>query len=104
MALSSDRCARAPTLTGGVGNTTTEALMPQPSHEPRTTRAGVIGPYGARYPWLYVVLVTMVFALLIVHFLVDGTEWSTVAAFVLLAIAVFVRPGGIKGPRSNQNR
>jgi hypothetical protein len=78
--------------------------MPQPSHEPRATRAGVIGPYGARYPWLYVVLVTMVFALLIVHFLVDGTEWSTVAAFVLLAIAVFVRPGGIKGPRSNQNR
>jgi hypothetical protein len=63
----------------------------------------VIGPYGARYPWLYVVLVTMVFALLIVHFLIDGTEWSTVA-FVLLAIAVFVRPGGIKGPRSNQNR
>jgi len=48
---------------------------------------------------VYVVCIVGVFALLIWDVVDKSAQYTTVAAVVLLAVAVAVRPGGIRGPR-----
>jgi branched-subunit amino acid ABC-type transport system permease component len=45
----------------------------------------------------YYVLVAVVFVLLIVDFAGDGPQWGNAGVFAILAVALFVRPGGIFG-------
>jgi hypothetical protein len=61
-------------------------------------RRGMIGPYGVRYSWAYWVLILAAFALLVVDVFDDGAQWNY-AVIVLLAIAIAIQPGGIRGPR-----
>jgi hypothetical protein len=30
----------------------------------------------------------------------DGAEWTNVGAIVLIAIAIFLQPGGLRGPKN----
>ncbi len=48
----------------------------------------------------YYVLCAAMFVLLIVDLAGDGAQWGNAGVFVLLAIALFVRPGGVFGPRT----
>jgi hypothetical protein len=75
-----------------------------PDSEPREARPdfadrrGMIGPYGVRYSWAYWVVILAAFALLVVDVFDDGALWNY-GVIVLLAIAVAIQPGGIRGPR-----
>jgi hypothetical protein len=65
----------------------------------RVDRHGMLGPYGVRYSWVYWAAIAVAFALLIVDLFDDGAIWNIgVVVFVIIAIAV--RPGGVRGPRS----
>ena len=48
---------------------------------------------------VYVVCIVGAFALLIWDVVDKSAQYTTVATVVLLAVAVLVRPGGIRGPR-----
>jgi hypothetical protein len=61
-------------------------------------RRGAIGPYGVRYSWAYWVVMVAAFALLVVDLFDDGAVWN-LGVIVLVAIAVAIQPGGIRGPR-----
>jgi hypothetical protein len=57
-----------------------------------------MGPYGARYSWLYWVVIVAAFALLIVDIFDDGALWNYLV-IALIVIAIAIQPGGIRGPR-----
>jgi hypothetical protein len=59
---------------------------------------GMIGPYGVRYSWAYWAVILAAFALLVVDIFDDGALWNYLV-IVLVAIAVVIQPGGIRGPR-----
>jgi hypothetical protein len=61
-------------------------------------RRGMIGPYGVRYSWAYWGVIIAAFALLVVDIFDDGALWNYLV-IVLVAIAIVIRPGGIRGPR-----
>jgi hypothetical protein len=61
-------------------------------------RRGMIGPYGARYSWAYWLVILAAFALLVVDIFDDGALWNYLV-IALIAIAIVIRPGGIRGPR-----
>ena len=61
-------------------------------------RSGMIGPYGVRYSWAYWVVILAAFALLVVDIFDDGALWNYLV-IALIAIAIVIRPGGIRGPR-----
>ena len=61
-------------------------------------RRGMIGPYGARYSWAYWGVILAAFALLVVDIFDDGALWNYLV-IVLVAIAIVIQPGGIRGPR-----
>jgi len=48
---------------------------------------------------LYWVLVVGAGVLIVIDIIGDGAAWTNVAALVLIALAVLVRPGGLRGPR-----
>ena len=69
--------------------------------EPRpdlADRGGMMGPYGVRYAWAYWVVILAAFALLVVDIFDDGALWNYLV-IALVAIAIVLRPGGIRGPR-----
>jgi hypothetical protein len=53
----------------------------------------------SEYPAAYWVCIVGAFALLILDFF-DDMAWTNIGTFVLIAIAVLMRPGGIRGPRA----
>jgi hypothetical protein len=57
----------------------------------------MIGPYGVRYSWAYWVVILAAFALLVVDIFDDGALWNYLV-IVLVAIAIVIQPGGIRGP------
>ena len=62
----------------------------------------MINRYRNLPPWrlaVYVVCITAVFGLVIWDLVDKAAQYTTVAVVVLLAIAILVRPGGIRGPR-----
>lgn len=61
-------------------------------------RRGMMGPYGVRYSWAYWVVILAAFALLVVDLFDDGAVWNF-GVIVLVAIAVAIQPGGMRGPR-----
>jgi hypothetical protein len=61
-------------------------------------RRGMIGPYGVRYSWAYWVVILAAFALLVVDIFDDAALWNYLV-IVLVAIAIVLQPGGIRGPR-----
>ena len=65
----------------------------------RVDRQGMLGPYGVRYSWVYWAAIAAAFALLIVDIFDDGAIWN-IGVVVCLIIAIAVRPGGVRGPRS----
>lgn len=65
----------------------------------RIDRHGMLGPYGARYSWVYWAAIAAAFALLIVDLFDDGAIWN-IGVVVFIVIAIAVRPGGIRGPRA----
>jgi hypothetical protein len=65
----------------------------------RGDRQGMVGPDGVRYSWVYWAAIAAAFALLIVDLFDDGALWNYgVIACVIIAVAV--RPGGLRGPRT----
>jgi hypothetical protein len=67
--------------------------------ERRVDRHGMRGPYGVRYSWVYWGVSAAALAFLIVDLFDDSAIWNIgVVVFVIIAIAV--RPGGLRGPRS----
>jgi hypothetical protein len=61
-------------------------------------RRGMIGPYGVRYSWAYWVVILAAFVLLVVDIFNDAALWNYLV-IVLVAIAIVIQPGGIRGPR-----
>jgi hypothetical protein len=59
----------------------------------------MLGPYGARYSWVYWAAIAAAFALLIVDLFDDGAIWN-IGVVVFIVIAIAVRPGGVRGPRA----
>jgi hypothetical protein len=62
----------------------------------------MINRYRNLPPWrlaVYAVCITAVFGLVIWDLVDKAAQYTTVAVVVLLAIAILVRPGGIRGPR-----
>jgi hypothetical protein len=96
------RAERAPGLTNAVGPGATRSSMPEPEKpEARpgfADRGGIVGPYGVRYSWAYWIAVLAALALLIVDIFDDGALWNYLV-IALVAIAILIRPGGIRGPR-----
>jgi hypothetical protein len=58
----------------------------------------MIGPYGVRYSWAYWVIILAAFALLVVDIVDDRALWNYLV-IGLIAIAIVIQPGGIRGPR-----
>ena len=54
---------------------------------------------GVRYSWAYWAATVAMFAFLIVDIFDDGAIWNY-AVIVCIIIAIAVRPGGVRGPRS----
>ena len=59
---------------------------------------GVIGRYGARYSWAYWAVSLAAFAFLVVDIFDDAALWNYLV-IALVAVAIVLRPGGIRGPR-----
>ena len=80
----------------------TRRLMPDPEQQEARTdfadRRGVIGPYGVRYSWPYWLVILAASVLLVVDIFDDGALWNYLV-IVLIAIAIVIQPGGIRGPR-----
>ena len=55
-------------------------------------------PHWSEYSLAYWVCIAGAFALLIVD-IVSDTAWTNYGTILLIAIAVLVRPGGMRGPR-----
>jgi hypothetical protein len=85
-----------------VGPGDTRSTMPDPEQrEARSDfadRGGMVGPYRARYSWAYWAVILAAFALLVVDIFDDGALWNYIV-IGLVAIAIVIRPGGIRGPR-----
>jgi hypothetical protein len=58
----------------------------------------VSGTRWSEYPVAYWLCIVGAFAFLIVD-IVDDAAWMNYVTIVLIAIAVLIRPGGIRGPR-----
>lgn len=58
----------------------------------------MIGPYGVRYSWAYWAVILAAFALLVVDIVDDAALWNYLV-IALIAIAIAIQPGGIRGPR-----
>lgn len=72
------------------------------SNEPRANAEGMMGPYGQRYSWAYWVCVIgagVLILLDIVGVTDNEASFTNVGALVLIVIAIFIRPGGVRGPR-----
>ena len=72
------------------------------ARQPRVTGEGMMGPYGQRYSWAYWAAVGGAAVLIILDILgVTDNEatFTNVGALVLIIIAIFLRPGGLRGPR-----
>ena len=65
----------------------------------RVDRHGMLGPYGVRYSWVYWAAIVAMFGFLIVDIFDDGAIWNY-AVIVCIIIAIAVRPGGVRGPRT----
>ena len=48
--------------------------------------------------WGYWVAIVIAFVLLIADLIGDGAQFGNIGVFVAIAVAVFLRPGGIRGP------
>lgn len=63
---------------------------------------GFIDQYRHIAPWrqvVYAICTLGVFALVIWDIVDQSAQYSTLLVIVLLAIAIAVRPGGLRGPR-----
>ena len=63
---------------------------------------GLVDQYRQIAPWrqvVYVICTLGVFGLVIWDLLDESAQYSTLLVIVLLAIAIAVRPGGLRGPR-----
>ena len=61
----------------------------------------MLDPYGVRHSWVYWAAIAAAFALLIVDLFDDGAIWNIgVVVFIVIVIAIAVRPGGVRGPRA----
>ena len=54
--------------------------------------------HWSEYSLAYWACIAGAFALLIVD-IVSDTAWTNIGTLLLIAIAVLIRPGGIRGPR-----
>jgi hypothetical protein len=61
-------------------------------------RSGMIGPYGARYSWLYWAVILAALVLLIIDIVDDSALWNYLV-IALVALAILIQPGGVRGPR-----
>jgi len=61
-------------------------------------RRGMMGPYSVRYSWAYWVVILAAFALVVVDLFDDAAVWN-LGVILLVATAVAIQPGGIRGPR-----
>ena len=52
----------------------------------------------SEYSFAYWICIAGAFALLIVDIVAD-TAWTNFGTILLIAIAVLIRPGGVRGPR-----
>jgi hypothetical protein len=66
---------------------------------PRVNSEGVVLGYGARYSWAYIVVIAAAIILLVIDIVSDLGAWANYVVIALIAIAVVLRPGGIRGPR-----
>jgi hypothetical protein len=63
---------------------------------------GMIDAYRNLAPWrqaVYAVCILGAFGLLVWDIVDKSAQYTSVGIVVLLAVAVLVRPGGIRGPR-----
>jgi hypothetical protein len=63
---------------------------------------GLIDQYRQIAPWrqvVYAVCVLAVIALVVWDLVDESAQYTTVGVVLLLAIAIAVRPGGLRGPR-----
>ena len=63
---------------------------------------GLIDQYRQIAPWrqlVYAICVLGVVALVIWDLVEESAQYTTVGVIVLIAIAIAVRPGGLRGPR-----
>jgi len=63
---------------------------------------GLIDQYRQIAPWrqvVYAICVLGVIALVVWDVVDESAHYTTVGVIVLLAIAIAVRPGGLRGPR-----
>ncbi|HEY6758668.1 MAG TPA: hypothetical protein VI318_04235 [Baekduia sp.] len=70
----------------------------EPARPNFADRRGMVGPYGVRYSWAYWVVILAAFALLVVDIFDDGALWNYLV-IALIAIAIAIQPGGVRGPR-----
>jgi hypothetical protein len=66
---------------------------------PRVSSEGVVLAYGARYSWAYIVVIATAIILLVIDIISDLGAWANLVVIALIAIAVVLRPGGIRGPK-----
>ena len=63
---------------------------------------GLIDQYRQIAPWrqlVYAICVLGVVALVIWDLVAESAQYTAVGVIVLIAIAIAVRPGGLRGPR-----
>ena len=63
---------------------------------------GLIDQYRQIAPWrqvVYAICVLGVIALVVWDVVDESAHYTTIGVIVLLAIAIAVRPGGLRGPR-----
>jgi len=65
----------------------------------RVERNAMLGRYGVRYSWVYWAAIVAMFGFLIIDIFDDGAIWNY-AVIVCIIIAIAVRPGGVRGPRT----
>jgi nicotinamide riboside transporter PnuC len=66
---------------------------------PRVSSEGVVLGYGARYSWAYIVVIATAIILLLIDIISDLGDWANLAVIALIAVAVILRPGGVRGPK-----
>jgi len=67
--------------------------------QPRVNSEGVVLGYGARYSWAYIVVIAVAIILLVIDIVSDLGAWANYVVIALIAVAVVLRPGGVRGPR-----
>jgi hypothetical protein len=63
---------------------------------------GLIDQYRLIAPWrqfVYAICILGVFALVVWDLVDQSAQYTAIGIIVLLAIAIAVRPGGLRGPR-----